>query len=383
MKLEQKQWTETTGWREIGDASVDVKEVDLVLCFAAKSVLEARDLYSEMREMYPAGNILICSTSGEIVADTVEDNSVAVTAIQFASSTVAIENMAIESTDQSFDVGKKIGAKLSQQGLVHAMVFSDGLLVNGTDLVKGLRESLPEQVAVTGGMVGDAVAFKETLLGINEKPASGNVVLIGFYGNSLRVGYGSFGGWDPFGPDRDVTKASGNTLFELDGMPALELYKRYLGDRAKDLPASGLLFPLSLRVEENGREVEVVRTLLAVDEKAQSMTFAGDIPMGVRTRFMKANFDRIIDGAATAADMSISTLESKPADLAVLVSCVGRKLVLGARVEEEVEAVHAQIGKQVATVGFYSYGEISPIAATERQCMLHNQTMTITTFREE
>jgi hypothetical protein len=171
----------------------------------------------------------------------------------------------------------------------------------------------------------------------------------------------------------------------LDGKDALALYKEYLGDElARELPSSGLLFPLSLKITaDNGQEVQVVRTLLSVDEAEHSMTFAGDMPQGVIAQLMKANFERLIDGAGKAASMSLTSLSGAKPDLAILISCVGRKLVLKERTVEEVEAVALMVGDQAALAGFYSYGEICPTAASDKQCQLHNQTMTITTFREE
>ncbi len=291
--------------------------------------------------------------------------------------------MDIAAGPESFDAGKKLAAGLPKEGLTHVMVFSDGLKVNGTALVRGLAEALPANVSATGGLVGDGAAFKTTLVGLDSQPKEGKIVLVGFYGNGLKVGYGSLGGWDTFGPERIITKAKDNVLFELDGKPALALYKEYLGEKAAGLPSTGLLFPLSLRIKnDKGGEVEVVRTLLAVDEKAQSMTFAGDMPVGTPAKLMKANFERLIDGASGAASMSVEPLGKSAPELAILISCIGRKLVLKERIEEEIEAVHSVVGKGAAIIGFYSYGELCPTASTEKQCQLHNQTMTITTFRE-
>jgi hypothetical protein len=228
--------------------------------------------------------------------------------------------------------------------------------------------------------VGDGAEFKHTVAGLDEAPKEKNIILIGFYGTSLKVGYGSLGGWDTFGPDRTITRSAGNVLYELDGLPALDIYKEYLGELAAELPGSGLLFPMRLHLDTKTGEAEVVRTLLAVDEKEKSMTFAGDMPQGVVSTLMKANFDRLIDGAYGAATMSAEG--SAHPQLAILISCVGRKLVLKSRVEEETEAVQSVLGEGTVMAGFYSYGEICPIAPTEKQCRLHNQTMTITTFSE-
>jgi hypothetical protein len=235
---------------------------------------------------------------------------------------------------------------------------------------------------VTGGLSGDGPRFRETVVLCGREPAVPSpdiAAVLGFYGSGLRVGYASLGGWDAFGPERLITRSRGNVLFELDGRSALELYKTYLGPHAADLPASGLLFPLSLRTEPG--DTPVVRTILAVSEEESSMTFAGDVPMGVYGRFMKANFDRLIDGAVGAARTSSAAIGEAAAELALLVSCVGRRLVLAQRVEEEIEGVREVLGGATVLAGFYSYGEISPFTPSAR-CELHNQTMTITTLAE-
>ena len=258
-------------------------------------------------------------------------------------------------------------------------MLSDGLNVNGTELARGLQEELGPTVSVTGGLSGDADRFERTVVISCKGHGPNRVVALGLYGDAIRVGHGSLGGWDPFGPSRLVTKSSGNVLYELDGKPALDLYKRYLGEHADGLPATGLLFPLS--VEIPGVSGELVRTILGVDEASGSMIFAGDVPEGAMARLMKANFDRLIDGAAGAAQGTSDTLGDRSAELAVLISCVGRRLVLKQRVEEEIEAVRDVLGAETPLTGFYSYGEISPLVR-DASCELHNQTMTITTFSE-
>jgi hypothetical protein len=243
-----------------------------------------------------------------------------------------------------------------------------------------LNQRLGDRIPVTGGLAGDQDLFHETVVAHNQRVESNLVLAIGFYGKNLEIGYGSLGGWDSFGVDREVTRSKGNVLYEVDGQPALALYKRYLGDHAANLPASALLFPLSLRLKHS--ETAVVRTVLSVNEEDGSMVFAGDIPQGVYVRLMKANFDRLIDGAHDAAEMSIVSLRQADPDLAILISCVGRKLVLRQRVEEELEITREVLGNNTTITGFYSYGEISPIKPFGKHCELHNQTMTITLFKE-
>ncbi|MFT7507288.1 MAG: hypothetical protein ACI92I_000431 [Acidimicrobiales bacterium] len=380
MKIEQKIWTQEDGWK-ILKSTLTEEIPQLVLVFGGKDEVLKQEHLDSLNNWYQNSHILLCSTAGEIADTVVRDNSLSVCSIYFEKTELSIESGSIDADDDGEVVGGTLAQKLKTEGLRHVMVFADGLKVNGTSLVKGISKHIPKDVSVTGGLVGDGANFTETVIGLNTIPQVGQVVLIGFYGPDIQIGYGSLGGWDSFGPVRLVTKSEKNVLYELDNKPALELYKRYLGDQAEHLPSSGLLFPLSLHLNE---DVEVVRTLLAVNEEEQSMTFAGDLPEGMTVNLMKANFDRLVDGAAGAAVMTQSALGADVPDLAILVSCVGRKLVLKDRVEEETEAVQEQLGNNSDTfiTGFYSYGEISPVAATQKQCELHNQTMTITTFKE-
>lgn len=381
ISVQQKKWTSQNGWQDVG-RTVPLENPSLVLVFGGSSIVSKDETYEQIRKMYPNATIILSSSAGEIIGTEVADDTIVLAAIAFQETKIICHKTSITNTSESKRVGKELGATLPQENLQHVMVFSDGLKVNGTELVLGLAESLPQQTAVTGGLVGDGVNFKHTFVGLNESAKEGQIVLVGFYGDKLQVGYGSVGGWDTFGLERIITKAKGNVLYELDGESALSLYQKYLGDKAKELPSSALLFPLALRIKlKDGNEVEIVRTVLAVDEKEQSMTFAGDMPEGIPAKLMKANFDHLVEGASNAAGMSLVSIKDKP-EFAILVSCIGRKLVLKERVEEELEAVRQIIGPQASMIGFYSYGEICPTAPTEKQCQLHNQTMTITTFKE-
>jgi hypothetical protein len=378
MMIEQNRWTERQGWEpeplgRLGGSA------QLVLVFGATSILKEKESFGRIKKAYPCAHLLGCSTAGEIYRTTVSDDSLVVTAIRFDSTQVKGARVSIADVKDSFRAGEKLAHALATKGLVHVFVLSDGLSVNGSDLVKGLTSHLPSHVSVTGGLSGDGERFKETLVLWDDPPEKDTIVALGLYGDHLRVGYGSLGGWDSFGPERLITRSNGNVLHELDGKSALELYKKYLGDHAKGLPATGLLFPLSLRTKEG--ETGVVRTILGINEEEQSMTFAGDVPEGAYARLMKANFDRLIDGSIGAAKTSYEAVGSSCPDLAVLISCVGRKLVLKQRIEEEVEGVKEVMGDQTILTGFYSYGEISPFTPGAK-CELHNQTMTITTFSE-
>jgi hypothetical protein len=354
-------------------------QADLVLLFGATKRIKEKGLIDIVRAAYPKACMFGCSTAGEIMGTQVLDDSLIVTAVSFSSTRVRGAMVKVTSIEDSYKAGSELAISLAADDLKHVFVLSEGLNINGSELVRGLTENLPLGTPLTGGLSGDGDRFQETYVLLNNEPTRDAVGAIGFYGNKLQVGYGSFGGWDTFGPERLITRSKGNILYELDGKSALALYKQYLGEHAKGLPATGLLFPLSLRMNDALRPV--VRTLLSIDETDQSMTFAGNMPENTYARLMKANFERLIDGAVSAARTSAETMRHISPELAILISCVGRKLILKQRIEEEVEGVRDILGEGATYTGFYSYGEISPFAKGGK-CELHNQTMTITSLSE-
>lgn len=376
---EQRLWTKEKGWELIGDNRLKAAP-QIVFAFGARSLLEDWEMYHQIRNFYHGAYIVSCSTAGEISDTRVTDGSIAVTALHFEKSLVRFVETRIDTVKDSLNVGKRLAEFLPVEGLVHAMVFAEGLEVNGSLLVRGINDNLPVQVAVTGGLVADGTDFKKTVVGRDGPAESRKVVLIGYYGDALRVGFGSFGGWKGMGEKHTITKSEGNVLYEIDGKPALSVYTDYLGDRVKELPGSALLYPLQLHM--NGLHHDVVRTVLGVDQAAQSMTFAGDMPVGVEIEFMRTELDDLVAGAGNAAKLCMNVFGVAEPEFALLVSCVGRKLVLRDRTADELASVRSIIGRGAAMTGFYSYGEICPSSYEDKQCLLHNQTMTITAFRE-
>jgi hypothetical protein len=379
MKAAQYKWTQSEGWRpnlptgEVGRQSV-------VFVFGARSLMQAGAPVGELRDHFKGAAMLGCSTSGEIVGDMVVDDSVIATLADFEHTQLRFASAAIGEAKASYNVGKELAQQLNDASLRHVFVLSDGLHVNGSDLARGLAGGVSKGVSITGGLSGDGTNFAETWVVADGTAGPQRVAAVGLYGDGLRIGYASMGGWEPFGPLRTITRAEGNILYELDKRSALDLYKSYLGSHAEQLPSSALLFPILVTDAKGGRGV--VRTVLSVDEQKKSMTFAGDIPQGGTAQLMKTNVDDLVDGATSAAKASLSGLGDRQPDLAILVSCVGRKLVMKQRTEEEIEAIRNVFGRDTKISGFYSYGELCPFVHGG-ECRLHNQTMTITTFAED
>ncbi len=375
MWIEQRLWTPQGGWTVSGERG---DTASLVLYFAAPGSLPAETILADLRSAYGEAPILGCTTGGEIFGADVLDDSVVVSAIGFERASVRVAAHDLSHTSQSKEIGAALAQELAAPELRAIFLLSDGTGVNGDSLVSGCLGAVPSDVVVTGGLAGDGARFQSTAVGCDDAMRPGRVAAVGLYGESLSIGHGSFGGWDEFGPPRTITRSAANVLYELDGEPALDLYKRYLGEEAQGLPGSALLFPLSIRPVGGDAGSEVVRTIVGVDEDAKSMIFAGDMPTGHMARLMRGNFDNLVDGAGRAAEAAAAV--ATPC-LALLVSCIGRKLLMGQRIAEEVEIVADVLGKNASLMGFYSYGEISPHGFTGK-CELHNQTMTITTISE-
>jgi hypothetical protein len=380
MDSQQIIWNPRSGWTPV---KTPLESVSLVFYFGTRQMLACGTRFDELRAMFPAAHILGCSTGGQINNNDVNDDEIVAAAISFDATRLQLVCQDIGDAQQSRNCGEVVGRALSRADLAGVFVLSDGLNVNGSELVKGLVAAIGPGIPLTGGLAGDGADFAETLVGGNCIPRARMVVGIGFYGDAIRIGHGSAGGWDLFGPRRQVTKSTGNVLFELDGEPALDLYERYLGpEDSKGLPGSALLFPIEVH-DPRHPDSSVVRTVLAVDHEARSMTFAGDVPQGWTAQLMHGNFDRLAEGAADAARQARLGLDAREADhqFSILISCIGRRLLMGQRTSDEAEAAGAELGDHTLRLGFYSYGEISPHAKSG-VCELHNQTMTITSFAE-
>ncbi|GAA3629419.1 FIST signal transduction protein [Flavivirga jejuensis] len=377
MKTVQLKKHKTADWNYLTE-NITLKK-PLVLVFGNRYMLEDDTIFEDVKALYPDGHLVFGSTSGDITSNSVDDDSITVTAIEFEKSQFLIKTSNILNSDlDSYKTGVDLVNQFPEKGLKYIFVLSEGSFINGSELTKGMNASIQNNILITGGLCGDAARFEKTVASYNENPKPGEIVAIGFYGETLEASFSIHGGWTPFGPERVVTKSESNVLYELDNQPALDLYKKYLGDKSNELPAAALLYPLN--VKSLKEKQSFVRTILNINEKDNAMILAGDIPENSKVQLMMTNVDNIANASERAAKQALE-LRTNTSQLALLVSCIGRKLVLDQRVEEEIEEVVAVVGQDTTICGFYSYGEIAPFHG-ENNCQLHNQTMTITLISE-
>jgi hypothetical protein len=353
----------------------------LVILMGSTERLQDAAAFKQLAETLPDAQIVGCSTSGEIDAKGVSDKGLVIAAAHFDHSKIRTISHELTSSAASYDAGTSIAKSMLGEDLKGVFILAPGININGSELVRGFRDVLPSDVTLTGGLAGDGTRFQETRTTLNGELFKSHVVAVGFYGKDLSVSAGSKGGWKPFGPSRRVTKSEGNILFELDGKPALQLYKDYLGEKAADLPASGLLYPLAI-LRGDRSTTGLIRTILNVDHEAQSLILAGDLPVDSMVCLMHADPDLLAAGSAAAATEALGASPTNEGDtLSIFISCVGRRLVMGEDTDEEIETALNVLGKNTKMCGFYSYGEIAPFDETSKP-ELHNQTMTITHIRE-
>ena len=358
----------------------ELSQYDCHFIFADTIFLEDEQVQLTIKKSFQNSLLMGCSTAGEIGSKEILEGTLVLTSVKFKNTVLKKVACLINDSSDSFSAGENLANQLLSKDLKHVYILSDGINVNGSKLIDGFNSILSNHnVNISGGLAADNANFNKTLVAdADNNFISNGVTALGFYGDTININTGSYGGWDSFGIDRTVTKSDENVVYEIDGVSALELYKNYLGPLSADLPGSALLFPIEM--QENLNSEKLVRTILGVNESNGSITFAGSIPKGSVIRLMRTNINNVIGGANTAAKITKSDI-TEQVKLVLLVSCVGRKLVLTQLTQDEIDAVTSEFEDDVVFTGFYSYGELSKLK-NGNSCQLHNQTMTITAISE-
>ena len=354
-------------------------DATIVFIFGDREEFKNPKIYEEIKELYPYSDIIGCTSSGNILGESLSSASLVATAVYFEKGFIKVSVKDFDSDDDLFNLSKSVVDALDKEGLKHVFLLSDGLNMNGSFLAQGANKAVESKIPITGGLAGDATNFEETWVIANDVAVQNRVVGIGFYGDSLSISSGCYAGWEEFGIYRRITKSVDNVVYEIDGQPALDLYKKYLGEYAENLEENGLHFPFSVKKEHE--DWAVIRSVLAVNEEEKTLVFAGDMEEGSLARLMKADIDGLIDGSEMAA-RNIVQSNNKSA-LGLVVSCVGRRVVLNQLSDEELESIGDILGANVQLTGFYSYGELAPHSNEILSCRLHNQTMTLTVIYED
>jgi len=375
MQLNQYTYNNTNGWNKILDNSLDSNNT-LVLIFASPDISFVIQPINELIDIFPNSKFMGCSTAGEIIGNSISKDRFVVQIIKFEKSRLELAHIKITNSSKSQDIGKQLIDKIDKKDLKYIFILGTSLHINGSQFTAGISSIDLKDVVITGGFAGDDQLFENTWVLIDKKPSYDFVSALGIYGEELYIGYGAKDGCNQLGIRREVTHSYENILYTLDNQSALELYKYYLGKRANGLPGTGLIFPLGVYIDGKIK----IRTLIGINEKEDYLIFTGDISEGSTVTLLKSNLDSLIQSAKDASkrikfDNKIST----PL-LCISVSCIGRKEILGQRIEDEIEAIIDELPKDTEQIGFYSYGEIS--LNSLGKCDLYNHTMSLTLIGE-
>jgi hypothetical protein len=337
----------------------------------------------QVKHAFPASALVGCSSAGSMLGHSLVDNALCVTVTRLDSS--SLQRVEAELPEGGLDdaattsaaVGRALARQLAaRSGLRAVLIWADGLAIDGCALSEAMTTELSPDVLLTGALAADAGQFRATWVLAHDGPKRARVVALGLFGTRLRVHHGIGSGFALLGPPRRITKANGSVLQTLDGRPALDTYRAYLGARAHSLPAAALHFPVQLHVD--GKE-PVVRTVLGIDEDSGAIRFAGGMPEGSTVTLLRCSREQLLTSAEEAMHVALAGCPS-PA-LVNVVSCIGRRLVFGTRAEDEVDGLARQLPTGAVLQGCYSFGEVAPVAAG-CSARLHNQSVCVTALGE-
>ena len=365
-------------WNKENNNQDALQNANLVSIFGDTDEFILESHYEYFKTKYPHANIIGCSSSGNILGSEISKNAIVATAVRFENATTLLKSIEVKEGEDVESLSKELASQFEKKGLKHIFILADGLKINGSDIISGF-DTIIDNTVKTGGMAGDGERVEKTYVMANSTPKQNLIAALAFYGDSLIIKTGTQGGWSEFGTKRIITKSSHNIIYELDQEPMLDYYKRYIGGYEESIQRAGFKYPICIKKDDE--DIGVIRTLLYVNEEDKSVMFGGDVPQGYSAQLMKPNIDRLILGAADAAKES--KLDSHKQALGLVVSCAGRRAVMGDFVDEELEALSDELGSNVQLVGFYSYGELAPLKSDLNKCILHNETMTLTVVYEE
>ncbi|MFH1114932.1 MAG: FIST N-terminal domain-containing protein [Pseudomonadota bacterium] len=334
------------------------------------------DLLLGVHEAVGTDAVVGCTTDGEISTGGFGTDSAVLAGVvtdQIQFHVVSAQGLGKD----PLEAGRRIAVKLPPE-VSYVQIFSDGLTGNGCAILRGIASVLGEDVPIAGGTAGDAGRFRQTWQFHGPRVLTDSVTAIGFTGD-FTVGTGVSSGWSPVGTVKIVTRARANVVYELNGEPALDVFKRFLGRHADKLPAVGVEYPLGI-VSKPGapgeEEYHLIRATMSVSREEGSISFAGEIPEGAAVRLTCGDNDSILKATEEAVRRALAGLGAARPRMVFFYSCMARRIVLGRRTKEETEVLYRTLNKRLPLIGFYTYGEYCRLRAGGPS-LFHNETATV------
>ncbi len=324
-----------------------------------------------LRAKFPLAKLIGSTSDGVIESSEVYVGTKSVVSFSyFEKTTLSLAYIDYKNEDKSsFYSGKEIAQKLCSKRTKLLIAFADGLHTNGEDFVHGI-ESVAPNVIVTGGLAGDNGELRATYIFTKEGVITQGAVAVALESDVLCVNNGYTFDWKPIGKKMKVTKAVKNRVYELDDIPLVEIYAKYMGrELACALPKVGIEFPLI--IEENGLLVGRA-PILAHDDG--SLTFGGNIAEGEMVRFGVGNIDEILRRGTYNIHKIISSAQCETESIFIY-SCMARRRFMQEQIADELKFLNTL----APTVGFFTYGEFFHAPTGNR---FLNETMTMVLLSE-
>lgn len=362
-------------------------EPEILFVFAAREY-DCNELLKGVYSVSGTIPMIGGTTAGELSTKGFSTNTVVVLALN-SDSLEFTTGIGVKMSEDELQCGKTlVDDLLKKQTLEDALsllVFPDGLGGDGCKVLDGINSALPDKLEIIGGCLGDGEEYSRTYQFYDGKVYEDSIPGVLISGqSSFKTGIGVRSGFESIGNKMFCTESEGTVVKKIDGVNALELYKELLGEeRSKRLPGIFREYPFGLideKVAISGEEYFQLRCGFTANEDEGSISCSGSIPEGSAITITAGSRGDLINGARLAAEQAKTTLGDAEPKLIMVFSCIGRKLVLGRRVSEEIDAVQKTMGSDVPLIGFYTYGEIGPIdkgRSSLSEAKFHNETLVI------
>lgn len=255
-----------------------------------------------------------------------------------------------------------------------ALIFTDGLTgsLAMDAAIQSAAAVLGPLCPLFGGAAGDSLNYGHTVLFAGDRIMS-DALVAAQISSAAPIGVGVRHGWRPASRRMAVTRSSGNLLYELDGRPALEIYRELLPNETitpDNFRMISRYHPIGF--VQAGSE-PLVRLPLAVTDDG-ALSCVGTLPGDAFAYIMEGNPGSLIEAAAVAAERAMAALEGKPPAVAIVINCVTRPPLLGDQSQAEIDRIRSVLGATTPFIGMYSFGEI---AADDGPPAFHNKTVAV------
>lgn len=342
--------------------SKNINKEKNILIQVFTGVIELEVIESVIREILsilPGAEIIGTTTAGEILRKRIFVNKIVISITIFEKT--KIKSKLLNSDNDEYELGRNISKELVEEDTKVLILFSEGLVTNSLEIIKGIQEE-NNKVIVCGGQAADNGCFKETFVFTKDGISKNGVAAISLTGKQLTVTTDYSGGWSTIGKLMTITKVSKNRIYTIDNIKTVDIYRKYLGDQvAKELPMSATEFPL-MKIKD---DIQIAKVPFACNEDG-SLSFLSNVKVNDKVKLGYGNVNMLVDNSLEIC----SRLEEKDIEVLFVYSCFVRKSFMQKKIKSDINPLN----NIAPTFGFFTYGEFYTINNSN---MLLNTSMTV------